>query len=209
MMRISIFSAAAAAILLFGIVRAEDYNPPDWRGQDNTTVQLWEFGDDNPTPPPDYVSNPFGSPSLEVTGSAPWTIWLASDHGHTGVWKFEDYIQVDIPNLDQQNAYKEIWLQLIMSAERLNETNPVISAIPGAGPLELIDKQQIDDYYWRATYSLTIEPNPASETIYIQPRDCTLYLDELVIDTICVPEPATIMLMGLAAIALLRKRTGP
>jgi hypothetical protein len=57
------------------------------------------------------------------------------------------------------------------------------------------------------TYHITILPNPDFETIVIQPTDCTLYIDQIVLDTICtVPEPATFGLLGLGALALLRKR---
>ncbi|MHC4574048.1 MAG: hypothetical protein ACYS76_07935 [Planctomycetota bacterium] len=39
--------------------------------------------------------------------------------------------------------------------------------------------------YFQATYQIFIRPNPASETIYIQPWNCTMLVDEVVIDTIC------------------------
>ncbi len=36
---------------------------------------------------------------------------------------------------------------------------------------EIFAKEKIDDYYWRETVHIIIEPNPAAETISILPRD--------------------------------------
>lgn len=209
MRKVAAILAVVGVVLALNSVEAEDYNPPPWtRGGPGTTYQKWEFGTDDATPSPeaDYI-NPLGEAGLEVTGTAPWTVWLADDHEHGGVWKFEDYIQVDIFNFDQENPYKEIWVQLTFAADGMDGLNPILSTVPAAtGAAEVIHKEQIDDWYWRATYSLIIELNPSSETIYIQPRDCTMYLDELVIDTICVPEPITICLLGLGGLLLARRR---
>ncbi|MHC4646467.1 MAG: PEP-CTERM sorting domain-containing protein [Planctomycetota bacterium] len=65
---------------------------------------------------------------------------------------------------------------------------------------------QADGDYWNITYHIILEPNPASETIWVQPRDCTLYIDEIVVDTICTPEPGTLLLLGLGGMVLLRRR---
>ena len=53
-----------------------------------------------------------------------------------------------------------------------------------------------------------IEPNPNEESIQIKPRDCTIYIDEIVIDTICIPEPASMaMLLGTSGLlAFIRRR---
>jgi len=67
-------------------VRADDYNPPDWRGEPGTTYAIWEFpGANNPTSPDSYV-NPYGIPSLTVTGDFPLTVWHPNDLGHSGEW---------------------------------------------------------------------------------------------------------------------------
>lgn len=207
MKKVPIFCVLLGTVLVLNPVWADDYNPPPWRGENNTTTQIWEFPTDtNPSDPDSYV-NPNGTANLTVTGDFPFTAWLADDKGHQGVWKFEDFIKIDIANYVIQNPYKEIWIQLTFAADGGAGLSPLINTVPTlTGVPTLIDKQQVDSYYWRATYSLIIEPNPDFESIYIQPRDCTMYLDELVIDTICVPEPTTICLISLGTLVLLRKR---
>ena len=192
--------AVIGGLLAVNSVWADDIYPPDWRGDPLTTYQRWEFGDNDPTPLPDEVINPAGMPTLEVMGDFPLTAHLDEYEGRTGVWRFEDYIQVMIPNFNEDNPIKDIWIQLTYT-----EDIPFMLTIPDLTSIELINKEATGDY-WHATYHIIIEPNPDSETIYIQPTPCTMYLDELVIDTRCVPEPTTICLLGLGALALLRKR---
>ena len=50
---------------------------------------------------------------------------------------------------------------------------------------------------------LNIEPNPAFEIVRI---DGAVMVDEIVIDTICIPEPASLALLGLGGLALMRRR---
>ncbi|MHC4623781.1 MAG: PEP-CTERM sorting domain-containing protein [Planctomycetota bacterium] len=208
-----------SAILLVGVLLvanvawAEDYNPPPWqRGGPGTTYQRWEFGTNTRTPAPDEILNENPATGLEVFGAAPGTVYMPTatpadgvPEG-SGVWKVGStgYIEITIDNFDQANPYKEIWLQLTWWAEE----NPVIYAtVPGGtGELwpEVVDSQTPG---WNlATYKWHIEPNPDSETIFITPGLCALYVTEIVIDTICVPEPATLCLLGLGGLFLLRKR---
>jgi len=79
----------------------------------------------------------------------------------------------------------------------------------------LVQKIALDDTtYTHIVYDLTLKPNPSDEKIYIQPMYCQIYIDEIVIDTICVPEPSSVLLLavGAAGIAVLilrrRRRAG-
>jgi hypothetical protein len=55
-----------AALLVCVVTAADDINPPAWRGQAGSTLQTWEFLDDNNTPAPDIDVNPFGTAEMEV-----------------------------------------------------------------------------------------------------------------------------------------------
>lgn len=207
MKKIVVFFAALVVALALNSALADDYNPPPWeRGSEGTTYQRWEFSVEDYAPgPEDDYQNQNGVPSLTVTDPAT-RLWLPTDlDGTTGVMKFEDLMTIEIANFNNQNPLKEIWIQLTYSASGM----PIIYADdPGGGRFfaQLQDETPIGDYYLHATWQITMEPNPDFETIVIQPRDCTTYVDEIVIDTICIPEPMTVCLLGLGALALLRKR---
>ena len=59
--------------------------------------------------------------------------------------------------------------------------------------------------WYTYNYGLTIEPNPTSEMITITVPYCTV-IDQIVVDTICIPEPASMALLALGSVFLLRRR---
>ncbi|MHC4646465.1 MAG: PEP-CTERM sorting domain-containing protein [Planctomycetota bacterium] len=211
-MRRLVVLSAVLGVLIVNCAVAEDYNPPDWRGDPGTTFQQWEFSTFDGTfqslAPDKFEANPLevSAGTFSIEYDPPDTDWAPTNRTATGVWRLESpsNITIELQNFDNDNPLKEIWMQLTFAAE--NQTEPFVSTSPFyTPPMTLSDKVANGDY-WNVTYHIIIEPNPASETIWIQPTDCTLYIDEVVIDTICVPEPMTIGLLGLGALALLRKR---
>jgi hypothetical protein len=162
-------------------VWGDDFNSPAWRGQERATFQRWEFGTNSKTSPPeDDYTNPHGVPNLSVTGDA--AVWIPQDLGEQGVWKFEDYVVVEIADFNEPYPFKEVWMQLTYTASG----SPLVYAdtVDGRFWGRKIYEEPAGSYF-HAIWQIVIEPNPAFETIYIEPRDCTMYMDEVVIDTIC------------------------
>ncbi|MCK4342173.1 MAG: PEP-CTERM sorting domain-containing protein [Phycisphaerae bacterium] len=199
-------------LVVVGYAYAEDTNPPSWRGNDNTTYQYWEFASPtNPVMADNPGGNPYGNATATIAGNFPYTMWMAEDQGYQGVWKFEDYFLLEIPNCTVSNDYKEIWLQITFYAE--DGADPNFMTLPAmSGAVEVIEKSELPLLpgatitYWQATYRITIEPNPDFESIYIMPDDCTTFIDELIIDTICIPEPTSLFLLAVAGLMLRRRR---
>jgi hypothetical protein len=209
MRRFAALCVVVGVVFSVGSVWAEDYNPPPWRNGENTTFSGWGFDDSSfDLVAPDWFNaNPgvSGMPTFSIENDPPDTLWLPSHEGASGVWRLESpsNITIEVENYDLPNPIKEIWLQITYQSsggEPFIVTSPMWSEVSSSDP-------QANGNFLNLTLHITLEPNPAHETIWIQPLDCTLYIDQIVIDTICtVPEPATICLFGLGALALLRKR---
>ena len=210
--------ALCAIVVIAGLIGVggapawgDDLLPPPWRtappGQGATTHQVWEFSlGANPTWA-NIDNNLFGDPLATVVGGLPETYWLDLDRGHQGVWRIEHYMALDIPNNPVYNDLKEIWLQITYAPVGVIRP-PEIASLPDYTALDLIRDIPIplDVAYRHATYRLTIEPNPPHEILYLLPRICYLYIDEIVVDTRCVPEPASLAFLGLGGLVLLARR---
>jgi hypothetical protein len=203
-----IFIGMLGAALLSTTVLAEDIFPPPWRGQPGTTWADWEFLTPNPTPLPEVQFNPYGDSSTVVYPGFSQT-WQQEWGGHVGVWPLSGVAFIEIPNSPVPNPYKDIWVQVTWAAqvpgpggqpyvseEYSGLTGSLINQI-ALGPTNAQPSPPLGDTWYQSVYQIRIQPNPPHEKIVI---GGSIMLDELVIDTYCVPEPAT-LIMFAAAIA--------
>jgi len=173
-----------------------------------TTTQIWYFGTDQVMPVPDVVDNAYGVPQLKVDrGSGAG--WQSAADGRTGIWSLSGEIDVLILNSPVPNPYKEITIDLIWAPGGVDYFLPDqplvgISAIPMDKMTMSVVNDPIAGTIWtQSIYSIVIWPNPSKEWIAIKGD---ILVDQLNIKTTCVPEPATMGLLSLGGLALLRVR---
>jgi hypothetical protein len=188
---------------------ADDLVSPPWpRGAEGTTYQAWEF--DTPANPadPDVVDNPYGLPFAQAFGALELplldTWWLEEDNGHEGVWNVGGSLGLYIPNRPMQDDRKEIWLQITCDAGC--GALPHVLSVPDYATISLVGQIDAGGGYTHDTYHIVIKPNPDDEWLYILPRYGQAYIDEIVVDTICIPEPVSILILAPGLWILSRRR---
>lgn len=204
---------------------ADDLSPPDWRGQWSTTTQWWEFGTpdfhnvkpDGPGPldpaaPPGQPYPPGYLPSTEIIliQPAPGSDWIDLDpeSGRQGIWPLSGWMEVVVDNHEPFNEVKMVHVQVTWQPANLDPAlpdEPVFDNLnPDAsyGPLPV--EEIPHDLGWNTTvYYWEIRPNPVDEFFTL---GGDILVDQLVIDTWCIPEPSTMAMLAIAGLGLLRRR---
>ena len=198
--------------LVFAATAGAGFIDPGFSGPGSTT-QTWEFSTGaNPAVAESFV-NPFGDPVATITGDALDMWWIDQDTntGRQGVWKTEGSYMFVINNTDVTgpDTYKDIVVQIVYDSDPLDDLvwlrYATPSSIMGTGALP-DTRVALGDGYSLATWSFRIEPNPTEEAIYLLPYFCNLYVDSVRIDTVCVPEPASMCVMGLGGLLVLVRK---
>ncbi len=189
------------------------YGGPSWRSGTGTTLEQWSFSTSSVDSLPDSYTNTFGTPELWIDGS---TTYYSSKDTYTGVWALKTGdIAMEIPNSSATGAgtEKHIWVEITWKVASLNSHVPdslSVSVNPEylAGNYTEMDFTRTDTSLGNGWFSTVVMvdvwPNPLSEYITVTGD---VYIDEITIDTQCVPEPATLgLLIGGAFMAVRRKQ---
>jgi len=209
-MKRQLLNALVVGVLLFsgtGATLADDLVLPPWvRGTDpGTTFAEWLFLTPQTQPPPDQVINPYGVPTALVAPSPlnprPYTP-LDVPSGREGIWSLAGVISLTIPNRPDPSETKWIWLQVTWrDTPGLPKTGLIVGASDPAGSPATIEgfSSQVLPAGWNwSGYWMAIRPNPLYETITIAGF---VDVDQVVVDTQCIPEPSTLALFGLVGAA--------
>jgi hypothetical protein len=185
---------------------------PSWRGAEGSTFQAWSFNAGGNAP--DTWQNEYGNhtdPGLGLSVKSQG--WFDSILGADGVYALSYEIDIVIPNNPVPNDQKDILLHLVWRplADVVGGnliTDPFLPDAPLVAVWPFSDMMTLDDAldgngWHHSTYEITIWPNPPKEWFTIKGN---ILVDYIAIDTICVPEPATIALLTLGSLCTLRFR---
>jgi hypothetical protein len=167
----------------------DEVHPPAWRGWARTTMQRWLFLNGVQPEAPEIVSNPYGTPTLDLGG---WD-WLASDQGRQGVVyrNSSGALQFQLPNAPDGGASKWLWIQLTYWRDA-----PAIWEVFWIGgwwgweDAPRVERVSHGNDWYTDVVWLTIDQNPPQETLEIWFADPNGgHVDEVVIDTMCLTCP--------------------
>jgi hypothetical protein len=213
--RISLVALSAAAWMASGAL-AHDMVIPPWRGQDGTTYQEWRFDTGANPADPEVINNTYGTATAAITVSNPafgWRDQLSGFGTQQGYWDlgYDGTMVIDIDNRPDPLPYKEVWVQVTYFRD-IQEAPSV--HVPGgqyiSGQTLLVEQVSTGGAWYLDQSIWLMEPNPPHEQIEIIADPFQSVVDQVVIDTICAPEPGTSLLVlvagGLMALRARRRR---
>jgi len=186
-----------------------DNNVLKWsRGSSGSTWQEWTFDDNDNPAAPESSFNLYGVPTAIMTGTNGSVNfdWYASTLGGTGVWAGDMLkIVLDIPNQPQQNPFKIIWFEAVYRATAIVQ-DPVLTVSSGFQWQRFYYDNGGTANQWRTMVAgFKIWPNPTQEHVSISLWGTGGFFTAMSVDTLCVPEPVTLLLLGLGGLVLRKK----
>ena len=201
-----------------GLAVADDLVPPPWdRAHPRATVQEWDFTTigNGPildgefeyweylAPDGDLSDNPHGDAVLRVWPGQGQEYYSELD-GRFGVWPLSGTIEVEIPNFPELLDEKRIWIQLTWEPQAPGNQPTVWETTYGIDATHIGTDTPLGGLWVHSIYEIVLPENPPFEIVRI---DGGINVDQLVIDTLCIPEPATLALLALGGLlAICRRR---
>ena len=198
----SLVTAILGLVVVASPAWADDIVPPAWRGLSGSSWAEWEYSTPIPNPAPDRGFLPYGMPTTQVypgVGQNWWDIL----NGRQGVWPLSGEIWIGFPNQQLELPYKDIYLQLTWEEQAPGNRPIVLTTAPQQINGTLVHEVPLGGLWKHSIYTIRLEPNPPWEQILITGG---VDVDQVVIDTRCFPEPATLGLLAMGGVALLRRR---
>jgi hypothetical protein len=197
------------------VVASTSWASMTWiRGAPGSTWQDWTFDDGANPKVAEAYDNPYGAPTASITpilspNLIPSTMlgYHSAWDGRTGVW-VGDPVKVDltIPNTPFTGGYKEVWLEVgfegVVSANSpVLQAPGVVTEIAGSRSVQIVSGD------WKKfTMGWTIVPNPQREELLLSFEGTGGFVDYVKVDTICIPEPCSLLLLAAGALGLHRMR---
>jgi hypothetical protein len=222
-----------AIVLLTAPALADDMFPPAWRGQPRTVAAGWDYFGLEGLGPRHLVQTEAQLIQANPGGfSTPWPAQAGFNSGvycHNLLWGRQSVLEILDPTATlgftlanyEGGPLKEMLIQITFRpgfGTILGFSSLGFADDPGQPPWPFPDIYEpaivIDSFFhtdgWQTnSYMLIFEPNPSYEGFGIHfgihDFDYPVFIDQVVIDTWCIPEPASGLLLALLGLALRRR----
>jgi hypothetical protein len=204
-----------AGVCAPGSAAADDLKPPSWRGQAGSTVQHWGFAAGSGGGAPDALplNNPYGTPNLMVIpGGATWhPVTPFGLPPRPDVWML---VNPALMLFDVPNEFNNFEQKLIRVQVTFLDVIPEVDVGPSPNGLPQFTVVQtgfsttpLSDGWTHGVWDFALNICPGAEIISVAaPQGATCFVDQVVIDTICVPGPSGLAMMGVVMLG--RRRRG-
>lgn len=193
-------------------------NPPDWRGSPGSTYQIWDFSTSDTSPLADEYNNSYGTPEVDGTISGNW---YDQRYGHQGVW-YSESINLSVPADTTTLNNTKYQVQMIWNGLSSSPVELSLYLWDGLNSATTVKADIIEDNsildptgsaYWNyTTFELTTSPFDSTPLLYYEAEITSMskvtsaYVDEIIVDAVIIPEPASLALLGLGGLLIRRKR---